>query len=145
MIEIKWYIKKPIWLKGPNFFSEAKFYGHSGQIILKRVGMTGRRASKCRQIFYKPLWKGSRRMLWYLYANLSMLVWRMYKKCTLDKHCQCSAYERIQLPYTCTYHSQKLSPSENGLQMEETYAKKITFLLLLEWVPSLPPSPPPPP
>ncbi len=47
--------------KGTNFFfSMAEFYGHSGQIILKRVGNTGRRASNCRKIFLEANFKGMR-------------------------------------------------------------------------------------
>jgi hypothetical protein len=33
------------------FFSPAEFYGHSGRIILKRRGNTGKRENKCHQIF----------------------------------------------------------------------------------------------
>jgi hypothetical protein len=47
-------LQKPIFVKKCHltkeaefFFSAAEFYGHSGQIILKRVGNTDRRANKC--------------------------------------------------------------------------------------------------
>ncbi len=46
--------------RGQFFFSAAKFYGHSGQIVWKRVPSTGRRANKCQQItiFLQAHFKG---------------------------------------------------------------------------------------
>jgi hypothetical protein len=41
---------------GLIYFSAAEFYGHSGRIILKRVGNTD--AKICRQIFLQAYFKG---------------------------------------------------------------------------------------
>ncbi len=49
---------------GQIFFSAAEFYGHSGQIILKRVGNTQANVY-AGKFFYRPILKGSRQMLWY--------------------------------------------------------------------------------
>jgi len=54
---------------GRIFFSAAEFSSHSGWIILKRVGNTGRKANKCRKFSYRLFFKGSWQLLWYLFVN----------------------------------------------------------------------------
>ncbi len=50
--------------KGAVFFvSAALFYGHTVWIILKRVSNTCWRANKCRKFSFRPILKGSRKML----------------------------------------------------------------------------------
>jgi hypothetical protein len=62
-ISLTLYKKMPMNTNGQIFFSAAEFYGHSRQIILKRLVTLGQIYAG--KFFYRPILKGSRQMLWY--------------------------------------------------------------------------------